>query len=73
MGQKQSERQGRQATKRASPPPGYYSGRGCQCRKRSDAGARGAEPPAKKLIVSPFPPGRALCERGQGDGGEKAS
>ena len=53
----------------ALPPPGYYSGRGCRCRKRSDAGAPGAEPPAKKLIVSPFPPGRALCERGRGDGG----
>ena len=40
-----------------SPPPGYYSGRGCQCRKRSDAGAPGAKPPAKLTYSLPFPGG----------------
>ena len=32
-------------------------------------GCKGRSPRQNKLIVSPFPPGRALCERGQGDGG----
>ena len=68
-GRKANYRQGRQATKRASPPPGYYSGRGCQCRKRSDAGAPGAEPPAKLTYSLPLP----RRGRGSGDGGEKAS
>ena len=42
-----------------SPPPGYYSGRGCQCRKRSDAGAPGAEPPAKLTYSLPLPAGKS--------------
>ena len=40
------------------PPPGYYSGRGFQCRKRSDAGAPGAEPPAKLTYSLPLPAGK---------------
>ena len=36
-------------------------------------GCRGRSPRRNKLLVSPFPPGRALCERGSGDGGNKAS
>ncbi len=46
-----------------APPPGYYSGRDCQCRKRSDAGAPGAEPPAKLTYSLPLP------RRGRGSGG----
>ncbi len=75
-GRKASYRQGWQAIKRARPPPGYYSGRGCQCRKRSDAGAPGAEPLAKKLIVSPFPGGEGgagVYPSPSGKGGRKAN
>ena len=36
-------------------------------------GCKGRSPLHKKTKIPPFPPGRALCERGQGDGGEKAS
>ena len=64
----------------ALPPPGYYSGRGCQCRKRSDAGAPGAEPPAKLTYSLPLPAGKsALRARAggypspSGKGGRKAS
>ena len=53
---------GEPATKRASPPPGYYSGRDCRFRKRSDAGAPGAEPPAKLTYSLPLP------RRGRGSG-----
>ena len=53
----------------ALPPPGYYSGRGCQCRKRSDAGAPGAEPPAKLTYSPPLPAGKSALRARAGGWG----
>ena len=51
-------------------PSGYLPRRFSPCRFRLRRGdARGEAPCIRKLKISPFPLGRALCERGQGDGG----
>ena len=53
-------------------PLGHLFGRLCKCRPRLNPGdARGEAPCIRKQKISPFPPGRALCERGRGDGGKK--
>lgn len=67
MGQNQSERRGRQAAKKASPPQVHLLyGRDNQCRKRSNAGAPGAKPPAKLTYSLPLPTGKG----GRGMGAE---
>ena len=67
MGQKSKLQAGVVGDKEGKPLVGYYSGRDCRCRKRSDAGAPGAEPPAKLTYSLPFPPGR-----GSGGWGQKS-
>ena len=61
-GQKSKLQAGAAGDQEGKPPPGYHSGRGCRCRKRSDAGAPGAEPPAKLTYSLPLP------RRGRGSG-----
>ena len=66
-GQKQRERQGRRARRKASPPQGFCLGRVCKCRLRLSPGdARGEAPCIKITLVSPFP----TEEGGWGDGGK---
>ena len=91
-GSKASQRQGWQATNRAShplgtanarrsgdlpdkPPAGHLQRRFSPCRFRLGRGdARGEAPCMKITLISPLPRrGRALCERGRGDGEKKAS
>ena len=62
-GQKSKLQAGVVGDKEGKSLAGYYSGRGCQCRKRSDAGAPGAKPPAKLTYSLPLP------RRGRGSGG----
>ena len=50
-----------------SPPPKYLFGWDCKCRKRSNAGAPGAKPPAKLTYSLPLPRRR----RGSGGWGQK--
>ena len=51
-------------------PSGYLPRRLSPCRFRFRRGdAKGGAPCIRKLKISPSPPGRALCERGRGDGG----
>ena len=65
-GRNQSERQGRQAAKKARPPQVHLLyGRDNQCRKRSNAGVPGAKPLAKLTYSLPLP----RRGRGAGDGG----
>ena len=53
------------------PPPGSRPRRFNQrCPGSAPGDARGEAPCIRKLRFSPFPPGRALCERGRGDGGK---
>ena len=88
-GQKRKRRQCRQATKTASTPVWYRSGRSsrqptgqaprrgtCTAGTTSAArvqprGCKGRSPLHKITLISPFPLGRALCERGSGGWGQK--
>ena len=64
---------GRASAAGGTPPGGDSGGRVSRCRFRFSPGdARGEAPCIRKLKVSPFPPGRALCERGSGGWGQKS-
>ena len=63
---------GRASAAGGTPPGGDSGGRVSRCRFRFSPGdARGEAPCIRKLKVSPFPAGRALCERGSGGWGQK--
>ena len=68
MGMKEREGsgQGRQATKKASPPPQPAFRKQTQCRiPPSPRGCKGRSPLHKIILISPFPPGRGLGGWGQ--------
>ena len=67
-----SERHLNPASQEAKPPAGDRDGGSSQRRAGSAPGdARGEAPCIRKLKTPPFPPGRALCERGVGGMGAK--
>ena len=59
------------APHRASPPPGTYPAALTSAARVQPRGCKGRSPLHKKTKNSPFPPGRALCERGVGGMGAK--
>ena len=54
------------APRESRPPPQYLLGRLCECRKRSNAGAPGAKPPAKLTYSLPLPAGKGVGGMGAG-------
>ncbi len=55
-------------------PHKYHKRPLSQCRRRSNArGCKGRSPLHEITLVSPFPPGRALCERGSGGWGRQSN
>ena len=70
-GRKEGKGRGQQAAKKAHPPGTCMAG-AVRAANGLIPGCRGRSPRQNKLIVSPFPPGRALCERRSGGWGQKS-
>ena len=72
MGQKSKLKAGRTGDKKGKPPAGAWFAPFPVPRWVQPRGCKGRSPLHEITLGSPFPPGRALCERGSGGWGQKS-
>ena len=70
---KQAKGRGDRRQRRQAAPQGAASAGSVSAAGGSGQGCRGQSPLHEITLVSPFPPGRALCERGSGGWGQQSN